>query len=61
VTNLAPNVEELRAAGVTTFLVVQADLDVAERAAFAVGGLAALAPFVSRERSTTGHLFRGVV
>ena len=31
-----------------------------ERAAFAAGGLRALAPLASRERSTTGHLFRGV-
>ena len=60
VTNLAPNLDELRAAGVTTFLVVQSDLDEAERAAFAAGGLPALAPLAARERSTTGHLFRGV-
>jgi putative protease len=60
VTNLAPNLDELRAAGVGTFLVVQADLDAAERAAFVAGGLPALAPLAARERSTTGHLFRGV-
>ncbi len=60
VTNLAANLDELRDAGVSGFLVVQADLDDAERAAFAVGGLKALASFASRERSTTGHLFRGV-
>jgi len=60
VTNLAPNLDELRAAGVITFLVVQADLDAAERAAFAAGGLPALAPLAARERSTSGHLFRGV-
>jgi hypothetical protein len=60
VTNLAPNLDELRAAGVVTFLVVQSDLDEAERAAFVAGGLAALAPLAARERSTTGHLFRGV-
>ena len=60
VTNLAPNLEELRAAGVATFLVVQSDLDERERAAFAAGGLPALAPLAARERSTTGHLFRGV-
>jgi putative protease len=60
VTNLAPNLDELRAAGVATFLVVQADLDEAERAAFIAGGLPALAPLAARERSTTGHLFRGV-
>ena len=32
----------------------------AERAAFAADGLPGLAPLSSRERSTTGHLFRGV-
>ena len=60
VTNLAANLGELREAGVSAFLVVQADLDDGERAAFAAGGLPALAAFASRERSTTGHLFRGV-
>jgi hypothetical protein len=45
---------------VTTFLVVQSDLDESERAAFVAGGLPALAPLAARERSTTGHLFRGV-
>ena len=60
VTNLAANLAELREAGVSAFLVVQADLDDGERAAFAAGGLPALAAFASRERSTTGHLFRGV-
>ena len=60
VTNLAPNLDELRAAGVATFVVQQAAMDEAERAAFASGGLEALAPLASRERSTTGHLFRGV-
>jgi putative protease len=60
VTNLAPSLDELRAAGVTTFLVIQSDLDEAERAAFVAGGLPALAPLASRERSTSGHLFRGV-
>jgi hypothetical protein len=60
VTNLAPNLDELRAAGVATFVVQQAAMDGAERAAFASGGLEALAPLASRERSTTGHLFRGV-
>ena len=60
VTNLAPNLDELRAAGVATFVVEQAAMDEAERAAFASGGLEALAPLASRERSTTGHLFRGV-
>ena len=60
VTNLAPNLDELRAAGVSTFVVDQAAMDAAERAAFASGGLEALAPLAARERSTTGHLFRGV-
>jgi putative protease len=60
VTNLAPNLAELREAGVATFVVEQAAMDDAERAAFAAGGLDALAPLASRERSTTGHLFRGV-
>jgi hypothetical protein len=60
VTNLAPNLGELRAAGVTAFLVVQSDLNDEERRAFAAGGLPALAPLASRERSTSGHLFRGV-
>jgi len=60
VTNLAPNLDELRAAGVTTFVVEQAAMDEAERAAFTSGGIEALAPLASRERSTTGHLFRGV-
>ncbi len=60
VTNLAPNLAELREAGVVTFVVEQAAMDDAERRAFAAGGLPALAPLASRERSTTGHLFRGV-
>ena len=61
VTNLAPNLDELRAAGVSVVHVIQADMDQRERAAFADGGLAALAALAARERSTTGHLFRGVV
>jgi len=60
VTNLAPNLDELRAAGVSTFLVVQSDLNAEERAAFADGGLPALAPLAARGRSTSAHLFRGV-
>jgi hypothetical protein len=60
VTNLAPNLDELREAGVATFIVEQAAMDETERAAFAAGGLEALASLASRERSTTGHLFRGV-
>jgi hypothetical protein len=59
-TNLAGNLDELRAVGVARFLVVQRDLSPDERRAFASGGLQALAAFVSRERTTTGHLFRGV-
>ena len=60
VTNLAANLDELRAAGVSGFHVVQSDLDPEERRAFAAGGLEAVASLTSRERSTTGHLFRGV-
>ena len=60
VTNLAANLDELGEAGVGTFHVVQADMDEAERRAFLSGGLPALAACASRERSTTGHLFRGV-
>ena len=60
VTNLAANLDELAAAGVGAFLVVQCDLAAGEREAFLAGGLPALAPFATRERSTTGHLFRGV-
>jgi U32 family peptidase len=59
-TNLAANLDELRAAGVARFHVVQRELSPEEGRAFATGGLPALAPFVSRERTTTGHLFRGV-
>jgi putative protease len=60
VTNLAAQLDELRDAGVSGFAVVQADLDRDEGRAFASGGLPALARFATRERSTTGHLFRGV-
>jgi hypothetical protein len=60
VTNVAAALPQLAAAGVAAAVVVQRDLLPAERAAFAAGGLAALAPFAGRERSTTGHLFRGV-
>ena len=61
VTNLAPNLDELRDAGVATFIVVQA--------AIGPGASARRSPpaasrrsrrSASRERSTTGHLFRGV-
>ncbi len=60
VTNLASNLGELRAAGVSACLVIQRDMNGEERRAFACGGLPALAPFVRPARSTTGHLFRGV-
>ena len=60
VTNLASSLAELRAAGVATFIVEQAAMDAAETKAFAAGGLEALASLASRERSTTGHLYRGV-
>jgi hypothetical protein len=60
VTNLAANLDELRAAGVSAFHVVQRDLSPDEGRAFVSGGLPALATFVARERTTTGHLFRGV-
>ena len=60
VTNLAAAQAELAAAGISAAIVVQRDLGDEEREAFATGGLAALAAFAGRERSTTGHLFRGV-
>ena len=59
-TNLTAHLGELRDAGVARFLVVQRDLLAEEGRAFASGGLPALAAFATRERSTTGHLFRGV-
>jgi U32 family peptidase len=60
VTNLAAAQAELAAVGVVAGVVVQRDLSADEREAVAAGGLAALAAFAGRERSTTGHLFRGV-
>ena len=60
VTNLAPHLADLVAAGVEAVVVVQADLAPAEARAFAAHGVAGLAGFAGRERSTTGHLFRGV-
>jgi len=60
VTNLAPSVPDLLAAGVTGFIVEQRDLSRDEGAAFRARGLQGLAAFAGRERSTTGHLFRGV-
>ena len=60
VTNLAAAQADLAAAGVSAAVVVQRDLSAEEREAMAAGGLAALAAFAGRGRSTTGHLFRGV-
>ncbi len=60
VTNLAPNLMELLEASVAGFHVVRRDLSPEEGRAFASGGLPALALFAGRERSTKGHLFRGV-
>ena len=60
VTNLAAAQAELAAAGISAAIVVQRDLEDEERDAFATGGLAGLAAFAGRERSTTGHLFRRV-
>lgn len=59
-TNVAGVLDDLVAAGVSAGLVVQSDLGDDERAAFVAGGLRALAPFVTRTRTTTAHLFRGV-
>jgi hypothetical protein len=61
VTNWAPHLAELAEAGVATVVVVQADMLPAERRAFQNGGVAALGRFATRERSTSGHLFRGVL
>jgi hypothetical protein len=60
VTNLTGKLHELAAAGVRTIIVDFNDMNVAERNAFATHGVAGLAAFAGRERSTTGHLFRGV-
>jgi putative protease len=60
-TNLAPHIADLVAAGVDAVIVVQADLAPAEADAFTAHGVTGLAGFAARERSTTGHLFRGVV
>jgi putative protease len=61
VTNCAPHLAELAEAGVAAAVVVQADMLPAERRAFQTGGIAALSGFAARERSTSGHLFRGVL
>ncbi len=60
VTNVAGHLGDLAEAGVTAVIVCLDDMDAAEREAFDEGGVEALAAFVSRDRSTTGHLFRGV-
>ena len=60
VTNLTGKLRELAAAGVGTIIVDIGDMSSAERNAFAAHGVAGLAAFAGRERSTTGHLFRGV-
>ena len=60
VTNLTGKLHELAAAGVGTIIVDIGDMSSAERNAFAAHGVAGLAAFAGRERSTTGHLFRGV-
>ena len=60
-TNCAPFLAELEEAGVAAAVVVQADMLPAERRAFEAGGIIALGRFATRERSTSGHLFRGVL
>jgi putative protease len=60
VTNLTSHLDALGDAGVEVFLVEEAAMNEEEHAAFTAGGLEALAPLAERERSTTGHLFRGV-
>ena len=60
VTNLARRRDDLLAAGVGGFIVVQRDLDESERAEFCACGLAGLAALYDRERHTGGHLHRGV-
>lgn len=60
VTNLAPHLGDLAGAGVAVAIVDFGDMNAAERDAFAAHGVVALAAFADRERSTSGHLFRGV-
>ena len=59
-TNLAPAAAELARAGVRAFVVEQRRLSRDELEALRARGLDGLAAAASRERSTTGHLFRGV-
>ena len=60
VTNLAPAAAELARAGVSGFIVEQRSLSPHELEALRARGLDGLAAAAARERSTTGHLFRGV-
>ncbi len=60
ITDLTGHESELLAAGVTVAVLDAEELDAEARRAFARGGLAGLAQLVDRERSTTGHLYRGV-
>ena len=60
VTNVTPHLDDLAGAGVAGLIVVYADLTAAEERAFAARGIAGLAGFADRDRSTGGHLFRGV-
>jgi hypothetical protein len=60
VTNLAPHLGDLAGAGVAVAIVDFSDMNAAEREAFAAHGVVGLAAFADRERSTSGHLFRGV-
>jgi hypothetical protein len=60
VTNLAPAAAELALAGVCGFIVEQRSLSPHEAETFRARGLDGLAAAAARERSTTGHLFRGV-
>ena len=60
VTNLAPATVELARAGVRAFIIEQRSLSPHEKGALRARGLDGLAAAAARERSTTGHLFRGV-
>jgi len=60
VTNLAPAAADLARAGVRGFIVEQRSLSSSELEALGARGLDGLAAVAARERSTTGHLFRGV-
>ena len=61
VTNLAPNLDELRGGGGRRRSSSSRPTSTKRSARrFVAGGLPALAPLAARERCTTGHLFRGV-